>query len=156
MNAKAVRESKQTETRSGADRRGLAVGRCTLPVANRIGQAHERSYLGGLVLDCLLKACLLEKHPGLNGAAFADLPPDGQRRWNLVFRSHDLEGLLVELPDLVRRLHDSSAISGDRLDTMLKRACSRWSIHVRYLPKRLDASDADEFLEQVEELKRWL
>jgi hypothetical protein len=113
-------------------------------------------YLGGLVLDCLLKARLLEKHPVLGSVAPQRLSAEFQHRWNLVYRTHDLEALLVELPDLNHLLQNASIEAAPRLDIMLKSACSRWSIHVRYLPKRVDVAEAHEFLEQVKELKRWL
>ena len=113
-------------------------------------------YLGGLVVDCLLKARLLEKHPYLSGADTSKLPPKDRFRWALIFRSHDLEAMLAELPDVIRRLQSVSPLHASGLDTMLKSACSRWTIHVRYLTKRLDPQEAQDFLEQVEELKRWL
>ncbi|HMN40663.1 MAG TPA: hypothetical protein PKE29_07430 [Phycisphaerales bacterium] len=113
-------------------------------------------YLGGLALDCLLKARLLEKHPALRSTLPENLAQRERARWNLVYRTHDLEAIVGELPDVTRRLQDASVFGAPRLDTMLKSACSRWSIHVRYLPKRVDAAEADEFLRQVEELRRWL
>lgn len=121
-----------------------------------IAHMNGAVYLGGLVLDCLLKARLLEKHPVLGSSLPDKLPAEQKRRWNLIYRSHDLEAMLSDLPDVVLRLQNSSVLSAPRLDMMLKSACSRWSIHVRYLPKRVDAAEAEEFLEQVEELKRWL
>jgi hypothetical protein len=83
------------------------------------------------------------------------LGPADAHRWNLIFRYHDLEAIVAELPETVLRLQ-SISVGPPRLDTMLKSACSRWSIHVRYLAKRVDSWDAEQFLEQVEELRKWL
>src|SRR5690349_1126490 len=58
-------------------------------------------YLAGLVLDCLLKAHLLEKYRYLAWADQAVLGRADLRRWNLIYRLHDLDGLLAELPDLL-------------------------------------------------------
>lgn len=113
-------------------------------------------YLAGLVLDCLLKARLLEKFPSLRQANIAALNNRDRRRWDLIYRGHDLEGLIVELPEVVEMLQENSPFGTERLDNVLKVACSSWSIHVRYLPKRIDRGYATEFLEQVEELKKWL
>ncbi len=96
-------------------------------------------YLGGLVLDCLLKARLLEKHRALASASPEQPTTKDRLRWNLIYRNHDLEAMLVELPELASGLRGASPTRIGRLDTMMKSACSRWSIHIRYSPRRVDS-----------------
>lgn len=110
-------------------------------------------YLGGIALECLLKARLLEKRPHLASADPTKLVPTDRRCWDLVYRSHSLDGLIAELPDVVAELQEASTPPWPRRDVLLRQAASRWSIHVRYWPKRIHPAEATEFLGQIEELK---
>jgi len=91
-------------------------------------------YLCGLVLDCLLKARLLEKHSHLAAATPDRLSPRDRHLWNLVFRSHELEVLLHELPDVMVILSSREQQGSHRLRTALRSLCARWNIQLRYSP----------------------
>jgi hypothetical protein len=79
-------------------------------------------YLGGFVLECRLKAAVLERFPWLQH-------PSNQQRWSpsdhhlytLCYRQHDLERLVELLPDLREKLWEADA-SG-RLDRSLVSLC---------------------------------
>ncbi|MBY0307796.1 MAG: hypothetical protein K2Q09_03555 [Phycisphaerales bacterium] len=121
--------------------------------AGRRQHANGATYLGGLALDCLLKARLLEKHPRLASTSPETLKGPDRDLWNLIYRGHDLESALAALPEVA---HTLQSVSSTRLDVVLKSICSRWSVHVRYWPKRIDVSEAEAFLQQVGEVREWL
>ncbi len=117
--------------------------------------ANGVMYLGGFVLECLLKACLLERQPELTGP----LPARRQdavwlRRRHLLMRSHDLAALLEEMPSLLLRLAQVEPTRRYR-DNLLK-LCGQWTIFARYSPQSATMQEAGRFLEQIRELKPWL
>lgn len=58
-------------------------------------------YLGGFVVECLLKARLLEKHRWLQTQRTrTKLSRADERLWNMCYRWHDLTELLVALPEV--------------------------------------------------------
>jgi hypothetical protein len=68
-------------------------------------RANGAMYLAGLVIECLLKAKLMEASPWLQNAGSAEAGPRAERhRWSLCYRSHDLDEILAELPNVVARL----------------------------------------------------
>ena len=113
-------------------------------------------YLGGFVLECLLKAQMLEKFPELRKPPSdpAKLTPEQTHRFNLVYRWHNLKALLVELPELTARLDKSDR--SQRLSKNLTRLCDRWTIFARYSPHQAMMKEASQFLLQIKELKKWL
>jgi hypothetical protein len=122
--------------------------------ANR--HANGVYYLGGFVLECLLKAKLLERHPWLQH------PPGDRSKWSrrerrlfdLCYRWHDLQGLLDELPQIVVTLR--KADPKGRLQASLFQLCRSWSIFARYSPRTAIMDRAEEFLARIKDLKPWL
>jgi hypothetical protein len=114
-------------------------------------------YLGGLVIECLLKARLLRRFPWLQNAG----SPEGRSRsdgrlWSLCYRSHDLDEILARLPEVTAKLSQLEQRESNRLTQSLKSICARWTIYARYSPHSADMDDARVFLDQIEELKPWL
>ena len=123
----------------------------------RNARANGAIYLGGFVIECLLKAQLLAEFPWLENASF----PEGrskadQHLWSLCYRSHDLDEILAKLPGIADRLSRVEQRASIRLLESLKSICSQWTIYARYSPHTADIDDARQFLDQLEELKTWL
>jgi len=120
-------------------------------------RANGVFYLGGLVIECLLKAALLERHPDMQRPVAVDtLSSTGRRVWNLIYRLHGLDEMLAFLPDLQKRLVEKDAKERTNLFRTLKSICARWTIFARYSPKTEVMKNAADFLDQVRELKEWL
>src|SRR5258706_858828 len=64
-------------------------------------RANGAIYLGGFVVECLLKAMLVEKFRWLQNSSFPLTRSEEERRiWWLCHRSHDLEAILSYLPEV--------------------------------------------------------
>ena len=114
-------------------------------------------YLGGLVVECLLKARLLEKFTWLQSVR----DPAGRSQiekdlWSLCYRSHDLDEIREKLPEVDEILSAAEKQGRQRLSQSLKSICAEWTIFVRYSPQSSEMRHASQFLDQVKELKRWL
>jgi hypothetical protein len=120
-------------------------------------RANGAMYLGGFVIECLLKAMLLSQYPWLQNAAFPqNRSRADQHLWSLCYRSHDLDEIVARLPDVHTRLAQLEQRGSHRLTQSLKSICAQWSIFARYSPHSADIDDARRFLDQIEELKPWL
>lgn len=120
-------------------------------------RANGVFYLGGFVIECLLKALMLERYPSMQRAPSPEKMSEQDRRiWYLIYRSHDLDGMLPYLPELQRSLREADEREGtDRLG-WLTAICATWTIFARYSPKMEKMKDAAEFLDRVSDLKEWL
>jgi hypothetical protein len=144
------------QLRTVADRR-LADAEC-LRKTGANARANGAIYLAGFVLECLLKAQLLEEHPWLQGPISSNASSEEQRLWSLCYRSHDLEGILDHLPRLRKRLadRDEHISGGTRILGQVQRLCTAWTVHARYSPHQATMADAEEFLDHIKEVRRWL
>lgn len=113
-------------------------------------------YLCGLVIDCLLKAALLEKHPDLRSTEPELLSGERRAVWQLIYRSHELDEMLARLPELQSRLLAADARGSSRLLIALKSVCAGWTISSRYNTRTVDTHDARLLFCNVEELRPWL
>ncbi|HVS69734.1 MAG TPA: hypothetical protein VHQ47_00595 [Phycisphaerae bacterium] len=120
-------------------------------------RANGAIYLAGFVVECLLKAKLLQRYPWLQSAGtHTGKTAKDLRLWSLCYRSHDLDEILEKLPDILITLSKLEHGQGSRLIQSLKTICAEWSIFARYSPYNADIDDARHFLAQIEELKEWL
>jgi hypothetical protein len=146
---------KATQLRTVADRRfGDAA-------ALRETEENERAngvmYLGGFVIECLLKAKLLEKYRWLeNSAPVANRSKADQHRWSLCYRQHDLAAILEQLPEVISTLRGAEVQGKTSLLQSLRAICANWTIFARYSPMSAMMDEATDFLDRVEELKRCL
>jgi hypothetical protein len=116
--------------------------------------ANGAMYLAGFVVELLLKAALLEKHPILQAARDpAGLDRGTRRLWQLVYQSHDLEELLAELNEITDRLSSREQSRSTRLTDSLKSVCAAWTIFARYSPHQARKRDAEDMLDTIRELK---
>lgn len=144
-----------TQLRTVSDRR-FDDAQCLLKTG-QTARANGAMYLGGFVIECLLKAHLLVVHGWLQTTR----SPEGrstseQRLWNLCYRSHELDEILDNLPSVTERLQVAEREGHSRLLDGLKKLCGQWTIYARYSPRQADIEDAREFLSRVKEVKKWL
>jgi hypothetical protein len=119
-------------------------------------RANGVKYIAGFVVECLLKARLLRKHSWLQHVRHPDnLVGREREQWYLCHRSHDLIGLLEELPEVLQHLQERGPVSGGPVVT-LRQVCQEWTVHIRYETRQTTMTDAMRFLDQVRELRRWL
>jgi len=120
-------------------------------------RANGAIYLGGYVVECFLKARLLEKHRWLQSTRnSADLADDRKPLWFLCYRQHDLDELLDRLPEVWERLEAWEQRGSNRLSQSLKQVCETWAVYGRYATRSYSIGDANTFLGQVKELKSCL
>ena len=98
--------------------------------SNQNQRANGVMYLAGFVVECLLKAALLERFPWLQSAG----SPQGRSKndqylWLLTYRLHNLPNILAHLPDVERRVEREA---GPRLLQGLRSVCESWTIYARY------------------------
>ena len=144
-----------TQLRTVAQRRfGDAQCLCD---SGKNARANGAMYLGGLAMECMLKARLIETHPDLRTAASPDqLPPEQRPLWSLCYQRHDLQALVERLPIIVRRIQAAEQHGGSRRIHTLRSICGRWTIFARYSPRQATIREAREFLHDVKDLRPWL
>ena len=120
-------------------------------------RANGAMYLGGFVIECLLKAALLEKYGWLQITGSAPTrSSEDQRLWSLCYRLHDLDRILALLPEIQARLSTAAPLARINLLPKLKSSCANWTIFARYSPHSAIMAEAEDFLATVKELKPWL
>lgn len=143
------------QARTVADRR-LGDAEC-LRKTGENARSNGVFYLGGLVIDCLLKAALLEQHPHLRVPIAAEnLSRMGRKVQSLIHRSHDLTEMLAALPEIQARIKLYDEAHGTDWFRQLVEICDRWTVFARYSPSTELMSNAAGFLGRVRELRQWL
>jgi hypothetical protein len=111
-------------------------------------------YMGGLVIECALKAAVLHRHSNLRSV---DDPASLSRHDRRVYRllwSHSLDELLDLLPQARIKL-----LAEDRtgsLHARFRSACALWTIYIRYSTHEATIAEADAFLDTAKEVRRCL
>lgn len=125
----------------------------------RNARANGAMYLAGFVVECLLKAKLIEKHAWLQHPfnVQSRAKPD-QRAYDLCYRRHDLAALLEHLPELKQRLLEwgRNRSAGSGVIDSLRSVVGQWTIFARYSTRVATMHEAATFIEQVKEVKEWL
>ena len=62
-------------------------------------RANGAAYLAGFVIEILLKARLVAKYPPIANKRPHDVTDAERGMWNLIWRRHDLEGMLEALKE---------------------------------------------------------
>jgi len=122
-------------------------------------RANGAMYLAGFVIECLLKAKLLEKYQWLQIAGnTGNLTTDDRRLYDLCYRMHDLAAILDHLTELGEHLKNLNSFRYEkgRLYSMLKSVVGRWTIFARYSPQMAPMQEAGDFVRQIKEIKEWL
>lgn len=140
--------------RAVAERR-FKDARCLLE-SGKNERANGAIYMGGFVIECLLKAILLERHPNLQRPVDpATLSRPDREVLGLLY-SHALEEMLVFLPDLQLRIERQEKSSCLPLWHRFQTACEEWSVYARYSTRSATLAEAGGFLTTVQEVKQWL
>jgi len=120
-------------------------------------RANAVFYLGGFVVECLLKAKMLERYRFMQHVGSPrDLSDQDREVWNLIYRSHDLEEMLERLPEMRQRMMEADRREGTQRVEALSTVCEQWTIFARYSPKMQTMAEAEVFLDEVRRVKRWL
>jgi hypothetical protein len=116
--------------------------------------ANGAMYLGGIAIELLLKALLLEKHQWLqtNAASASKLTAKERLLRDICYRWHDLDAILERLPELTEKM----AATNPRLLQVLKKLCAEWTIHIRYSTRQATHAESAAFLDRLKELVSWL
>lgn len=100
-------------------------------------------YMAGYAIESSLRAKVLERYPHLNRRENEPRKgTDDARRWALLYKDHNLQGLLEELTEAFAvRVKRAGAHHAQHIET-LKRLCSQWSVFERYTtqPRKRRAS----------------
>lgn len=142
------------QLRSVADRR-YDDAMCLLK-SKQNARANGAMYLGGLAVECFLKALLLERHPNLQGRVDPAALSSADREAYALLFSHALDEILAFVPEIGRKLQVLAGKDRKPLWPRFWQLCGYWTIYVRYSPKHANIADAREFLGTVTEVRKWL
>ncbi len=142
------------QLRSVAERRfGDAV--CLLR-ANQQERANGAIYLAGIVIECLLKAALLDRHPYLERPVDPAKLSESDRAVQSLLYSHELEDMLGFLPEVQKKLMLERTRSGLNAWVQLRVICEEWTIYARYSPAMAKLDRARTYIETVDEVRKCL
>jgi hypothetical protein len=119
-------------------------------------RGNGAAYLAGFVIEILLKARLVEKYPVTARKRQHEVQTAERDIWSLIWRSHDLEMMLGQMPELMAALKKKAERGDANYPAMLQAVCATWSIQARYSPFIMKIKDAEDFLESVRSLKELL
>ncbi len=144
----------QSQLQAVAERR-FGDAQCLLDSGNQ-QRANGAIYMAGFVLECLLKALLLERHPNLSGPVDpARLSSSDREVLNLLY-SHSLDEMIVYLPELKRKLEGIRTKTGRSVWHEFAAICEEWTVYARYATKSAKLEHAEGYLATVKEVKKWL
>lgn len=128
-----------------------------LRCSGKNARANGVLYLGGFVIECLLKAKLVEQYPAVaNERDPAKLAVADRELWNLLNRSHDLTDILNRLPDVRAKMLAVRHRGGGVAYARLQAICNEWTIFARYSTRTETMAFASAFLDNIKELRSWL
>jgi hypothetical protein len=113
-------------------------------------------YMAGFVVECLLKALLLERHPNLQVAVDPAALSRPDRDVLALLYGHDLDDMLGFLPEVQNKLLAIAAAGGRPTWASFAAVCGQWAVYARYSTVQAPVAEAREFLRTVEEVKQWL
>ena len=119
-------------------------------------RANGAIYMAGFVIECLLKALLLERHPNLSKPVDPAKLSDSDREIFGYLYGHDLDEMLGALPELGTKLSVVSTPHGSRVWPEFRTLCEHWTVYARYSPVSAKMTEAKNFLNTVKEVKKWL
>jgi hypothetical protein len=119
-------------------------------------RANGVAYLAGFVIEILLKARLVQKFPAIASRREHQLRDDERGVWSLIWRQHNLEKMLSQMPELEAALKKQGERAGRDYVAELKKLCATWTIQARYSPRTILMDEAGDFLDRVRELKEKL
>jgi hypothetical protein len=119
-------------------------------------RANGAIYMAGFVVECLLKALLVERHPNLGKPLDPAKLSSSDREVFEALYSHDLDDMLGFLPEFEKKLSGIKTTSGQDAWKALNDICEEWAVFIRYSPSFAKMDNARRYLETVREVKKWL
>ncbi len=119
-------------------------------------RANGAIYMAGFVIECLLKALLIERHPNLHRVADQGQLSKSDREIAGLLSSHDLVRMIGFLPEIAAKLDGVRTAAGRSAWRVFMGICAEWTVHARYAPKSAGMDRAGEYLDGVKEVKKWL
>jgi hypothetical protein len=143
------------QLRSVAERR-FDDAKCLLDTGDA-ARTNGSMYMGGFVVECLLKVILLERHRNLQPPVDpATLSPSDKEVFRLLFTSHELDAMLAFLPEVEAKLKALQRSRGSAIWERFRTVCEQWTVYARYSPKLAPREDARVFMDTIAEVKQWL
>jgi len=140
--------------RAAAERR-FGDARCLLDSGDA-ERATGAMYMAGFVIECLLKALLLDRHPNLQTPVDpAKLSESDREVFEALYR-HELDAMLLFVPELEKKLTAVKTRSGRSAWRALNDMAEEWTVFARYSPATAKLEHARDYLATVEEVKKWL
>jgi hypothetical protein len=122
-------------------------------------RANGAAYLIGFVIEILLKARLIEKYNFVARKRPHELNSLAEKEreiWSLIWRRHDLDGMLSNLDDLEAALIKQGERDGRRYLEDLRKICATWTIQARYSSKTMALAEVEGLIDRVRRLKEKL
>jgi len=85
-----------------------------------------------------------------------EVPGDELDVWRLIWKQHDLDGMLARMPELEADLRKKGERDGRDYAGELKKVCATWTIQARDSSRMMQMGEAAELLERVRTLKELL
>jgi hypothetical protein len=118
--------------------------------------ANGVQYLGGFVIELLLKAQLVRQFESTSRGRRSDsMSPQERRIWNLFF-THDLTEILDRMPEFEALIAKKGERDGRPYQATLRIICHTWTVYARYSPQTSNIGEARDWLERIRELKEVL
>jgi len=127
-----------------------------LCATNLNARANGAAYMVGFVVEILLKARLVTKFQSIANKRQHDVKSSESMVWRLIWRTHDLEAMLLHLHELENSLISKGLRDGVDYYAMLKSVCTTWTIQARYSAKSMQMDEAKDLVERVRVLKELL
>lgn len=119
-------------------------------------RANGAAYLAGFAVEILLKASLVRQYPAVARKRPHEVLAEEREIWDLIWRQHDLEGLLLAMPQLQAGLELKGRSDGVDYLAQLKKICATWTIHARYSAATISMVEARRLVDRIRGLKELL
>jgi hypothetical protein len=119
--------------------------------------ANGAQYLGGFVIELLLKAQLVKRYQwAAKKRDVATLSERDREVWSLIYRSHDLQEMLNRMPSLEAKIEKLGQRHGQPYRSHLRNICMTWTVFARYSTLTTTIADAVLWLDRIRVLKEVL
>ena len=99
-------------------------------------RANGAMYMGGFVIECLLKALMLERHPNLQAVLDPASLSSSDSRVHRLLYSHELDEMLGYLPEVEKKLKTVGSVNGRSVWHSFRAICEQWTVYARYSTKQ--------------------
>jgi hypothetical protein len=100
-------------------------------------RSNGAMYMSGFVIECLLKALLLERHPNLQRPVDPATLSKPDRSVHGLLYSHDLDEMLGFLPEVRSKLESLAGPGGESPWRRFNGVCAQWTVYAAIRRGRL-------------------